>query len=143
MLNVFAGGWPRAGAAPRLGREVACWRSVDLATSCHRLPRAKRGVGMQAISIGWWRFAFTIVGGLCAGLTTLSAANAQSLDPQQPAALAPGVNKGNVDSFKGAHYYYFWAGPGHFDVNMAFREMGLFGAPHRQSLSFDFYDDDA
>ena len=69
--------------------------------------------------------------------------DAQSLNPQKPAALAAGVNKGNVDNMQGSHYYYFWAGPGHFDVSMAFKELGLFGNPHRQSLSFDFYDDDA
>ena len=65
----------------------------------------------------------------------------QSLDPHKPAPLAGGINKGNVDNFKGAHYYYFWAEPGHIDVKMAFKEMGMFGAPLRQALNFDFYDE--
>jgi hypothetical protein len=70
-----------------------------------------------------------------------SVSHAQSLDPQQPAALGAGVNKGNVDSMSGDHYYYFWAGPGHIDVKMGFKEMGIFGAPLRQALNFDFFDE--
>jgi len=70
-----------------------------------------------------------------------SASQAQSLDPQKPAALAAGINKGNVDSVSGAHYWYFWAGPGHVDIKMAFKEMGIFGAPLRQALNFDFYNE--
>ena len=64
---------------------------------------------------------------------------AQSLDPHNPAPLGPGVNKGNVDSMAGAHYYYFWAGSGRIYLKMAFKEMGIFGAPLRQALTFDFY----
>lgn len=87
-----------------------------------------------------------ITAGRCAFLLTIvlalePASFAQSLDPKQPAALAAGVNKGNVDNFTGAHYYYFWAGPGHFDIKLAFKDLGIFGAPLRQPLSFDFYDD--
>jgi outer membrane protein OmpA-like peptidoglycan-associated protein len=96
---------------------------------------------MHRISVRPWRFGLTVLGSLCAGLASLTAGHAQSLDPKNPAPLAPGVNKGNVDSFTGAHYFYFEVKPGHFDAKMAFREMGLFGAPHRQSLSFDFYND--
>ena len=70
-----------------------------------------------------------------------SVSHAQSLDPQQPAALGAGVNKGNVDSLSGDHYYYFWAGPGHIDVKIAFKEMGIYGAPLRQALNFDFFDE--
>lgn len=70
-----------------------------------------------------------------------SVSYAQSLDPQKPAALGAGINKGNVDSMSGDHYYYFWAGPGHIDVKMAFKEMGIFGAPLRQALNFDFFDE--
>jgi hypothetical protein len=69
------------------------------------------------------------------------AAQAQSLDPRKPAPLGRGVNKGNIDALEGTHYYYFFAGPGHIDVDMAFKESGVFGAPLRQSLSFDFYDE--
>ena len=66
---------------------------------------------------------------------------AQSTDPKHPSPLAPGVNKGNIDNMTGGggHFYYFWAGPGHIAVKMAFKEMGLLGNPYRQSMSFDFF----
>jgi len=80
-----------------------------------------------------------MVAALSAGL----AAQAQSLDPMKSAPLGPGVNKGNVDNVQGSHYFYFYAGPGHIEVNLAFKELGVFGNPFRQTLSFDFYDDDA
>jgi hypothetical protein len=96
-------------------------------------PRDTRGVA------GGRRVALAIL----LGLATSSAGEAQSLDPKQPAPLAAGVNKGNVDNITGSHYYFFFAGPGHFDVNMAFKDLGLFGNPYRQALSFDFYDDNA
>jgi hypothetical protein len=70
-----------------------------------------------------------------------SVSHAQTLDPQKPAALGAGVNKGNVDSMSGDHYYYFWAGPGHIDVKVAFKEIGIYGAPVRQALTFDFFDE--
>jgi outer membrane protein OmpA-like peptidoglycan-associated protein len=66
----------------------------------------------------------------------------QPFDPQKPAALGSGVNKGNVDNVTGAHYYYFWAGPGHIDMKMAFKEMGVLGNPFQQALTFDFYGED-
>src|SRR5271165_284518 len=69
------------------------------------------------------------------------ASYAQSLDPHKPAPLGPGVNKGNVDGGTGSHYYYFLAGPGHVNVKMAFLEMGLFGSPQKEVLSFDFYNE--
>lgn len=66
---------------------------------------------------------------------------AQSHDPKNPTALGPGVNKGNVDNKQnGPNYYYFYAGPGHVDLHYAFREIGVFGNPFRQSLSFDLFD---
>ncbi len=65
----------------------------------------------------------------------------QSTDPKNPTPLAPGVNKGNVDNMtpNGGHFYYFTAGPGHIDIKLAFKEMGLIGNPYRQSMSFDFF----
>ena len=68
-------------------------------------------------------------------------AGSLALDAQRPVALGPGVNKGNVDNGSGPHYYYFWAGPGHVDIKMAFKEMGVLGAPFRQGLTFDLYDE--
>jgi outer membrane protein OmpA-like peptidoglycan-associated protein len=67
---------------------------------------------------------------------------AQSHDPKHPAPLSPGVNKGNVDNKKnGPNYYYFFAGPGTVNLHYAFKEMGVFGNPLRQALSFDLYDE--
>jgi outer membrane protein OmpA-like peptidoglycan-associated protein len=66
---------------------------------------------------------------------------AQSNDPNRPTPLGPGVNKGNIDNQKGPQYYYFLAGPGHVDVRYAFHEMGVFGNPFKQVLSFDILDE--
>jgi outer membrane protein OmpA-like peptidoglycan-associated protein len=61
---------------------------------------------------------------------------------ERPAVpLAAGVNKGNVDNTGGPRYLYFIAGPGHVDVKMAFKEMGVMGAPLRQTLNFDMFDE--
>jgi len=66
---------------------------------------------------------------------------AQSHDPKNPMALGPGVNKGNVDNKQnGPNYYYFYVGPGRVDLHYAFKEMGVFGNPFRQALSFDLFD---
>jgi hypothetical protein len=77
-----------------------------------------------------------------ATLCLLSAAAAQSPDPDHPAPLGPGVNRGNVDNSGRGHTFYFFVGPGHLDVDMAFAEMGVFGNPLRQTMNFDFYTDD-
>ncbi len=76
---------------------------------------------------------------LCIASARLS--HPQSHDPKHPTPLAPGVNKGNVDSITGPHYYYFYGEPGRIDFRMAFHEMGLFGNPLRQTLSFDLSDE--
>ena len=69
--------------------------------------------------------------------------NAQSHDLKNPTPLAPGINKGKIDNKQnGPNYYYFYAGPGHVDFHYAFKEMGVFGNPMRQSLSFDLYVED-
>jgi outer membrane protein OmpA-like peptidoglycan-associated protein len=68
--------------------------------------------------------------------------SAQSHDPKNPTPLGPGVNRGNVDNKEnGPNYYYFYAGPGHVDLHYAFKEMGVFGNPMKQALSFDLYDE--
>jgi hypothetical protein len=72
----------------------------------------------------------------------LSGAWAQSTDPNRPAPLGPGINRGNVDNSGRGHTFFFFAGPGHFDVEMAFEEMGVFGSPLRQAMNFDLYTDD-
>jgi outer membrane protein OmpA-like peptidoglycan-associated protein len=71
-------------------------------------------------------------------LLTTSIVWAQSHDAAHPTPLAPGLNKGNVDSIVGPNYYYFFAGPGHWEVHLTFHEMGLLGNPYRQLCNFDF-----
>jgi hypothetical protein len=60
---------------------------------------------------------------------------------QEPLPLAARVNKANIESSEGTRHYFFWAGPGHVRIGLAFKEMGVFGAPLRQVLSFDFLDE--
>jgi membrane-associated protease RseP (regulator of RpoE activity) len=83
----------------------------------------------------------TVGAGVVIWLFVASICHGQSLDPQKPSPLSAGTNKGNIDNFSGGHYYYFWAERGHIDIRMAFKEMGIFGAPLRQALSFDFFDE--
>jgi len=68
-------------------------------------------------------------------------AYSQSHDPKHPTPLAPGINKGNVDTTDGPRYYYFYGEPGRIDFRMAFHEMGLFGNPLRQTLTFTLSDE--
>ena len=61
---------------------------------------------------------------------------------QQPLPLGPGINGGVADSNVATHYYYyFWAGPGHVDVSMGFKSMGVFGNPLRETMTFDFFNE--
>jgi outer membrane protein OmpA-like peptidoglycan-associated protein len=66
------------------------------------------------------------------------AAMGQSHDANHPTPLAPGVNKGNVDSIVGPDYWYFHVLPGHIEIHIVFHEMGFLGQPHRQKANFDF-----
>jgi hypothetical protein len=75
-------------------------------------------------------------------LLTGASAFAQSHDIANPTPLGPGVNKGNIDNFGGPHYFYFFAGPGHVDMEMAFKDAGIFGNPLRQVLNFDLVHED-
>jgi len=66
----------------------------------------------------------------------------QSHDVRSPTPLGPAVNRGNVDNKTGPNYYSFYAGPGHVDLKFGFKELGVFGNPLRQNLSFDLYTED-
>ncbi|WP_128971518.1 hypothetical protein [Bradyrhizobium tropiciagri] len=72
----------------------------------------------------------------------IGAASAQSTDPHRPTALGLGVNRANITNDVRGHYYTFMAGPGHVDVELAFKEMGVFGRPLPQHLNFDFWNAD-
>jgi hypothetical protein len=66
---------------------------------------------------------------------------AQSLDPDKPAAMTAGPNRGTVDNFVGANYFYFWAGPGDVKVRAWFKSMTLFGSGMRTSLTVELSDE--
>ena len=79
---------------------------------------------------------------LAMGLAWISPAHAQSKDSNHPAPLLAGVNAGNVNNFEGAHYYYFYAGPGKFKIRMTFKATeGLYGNPLKQYLDIDLWGD--
>lgn len=73
------------------------------------------------------------IGGLAAP------ASAQSTDLHHPTVLGAGVDRANITNDISGHYYSFMAGPGHVDVELAFKEMGVFGRPLPQHLNFDFW----
>jgi hypothetical protein len=68
-------------------------------------------------------------------LTAPSAA--QSLDPDKPAPMKAGPNRGTVDNFVGPNYFYFWAGPGEVKVRASFKSMTLYGAGMRTNLTVE------
>jgi hypothetical protein len=74
-------------------------------------------------------------------ITFVKPVTAQSLNPNQPAALHSGINSSVADSFVGPHFYYFIAGPGKVDVNIKFRSMGLLGNPNTATIGIDLYDE--
>jgi hypothetical protein len=66
---------------------------------------------------------------------------AQSLDPEKPAPMKAGPNRGTVDNFVGPNYFYFWAGPGDVKVHATFKSMTLFGNGMRTSLTVELSDE--
>jgi hypothetical protein len=76
---------------------------------------------------------------LVGGVTTATQAQSDNAPKPVPVPLAPGINKGNVDNISGARYFSFWAGPGPVKVDLAFKDMGIFGNPLRQVMHFTFY----
>lgn len=65
---------------------------------------------------------------------------AQSLKPEAPAPLQPGVNKSTVDNFVGPHYWYFTGGPGQTRVHAQFTSGGLMGNPYKVDMTFSLFD---
>jgi hypothetical protein len=78
---------------------------------------------------------------LLAFTTYIGAATAQSLDPNKPAPLQPGLNSSVADSFVGSHFYYFIAGPGNIKITVNFSSMGLFGNSTKTTIGVDVYDE--
>ena len=77
---------------------------------------------------------------LAFALFTVSSVSAQSLQPNSPAPLQAGINASQTDNFTGAHYWYFYAGPGPVTVHCEFMGGGLLGAAMKAPLTFTFTD---
>lgn len=62
-------------------------------------------------------------------------ASAQSLKPEAPYPLQPGINKGTADSLVGTHYWYFYAMPGNSRLVVKFRTpTTLYGTEPRNNV---------
>jgi hypothetical protein len=81
-----------------------------------------------------------LLAALCGNFFALSSA-AQSLDPDRPAPLKAGTNRGTVDNFVGANYFYFWAGPGDCKIRVSYKSMTLFGSGMKSSLTVALSDE--
>jgi hypothetical protein len=78
---------------------------------------------------------------LFAFLTIVSSAAAQSLKPENPYAMAAGINKGTSDSLVGSHYWYFYATPGSNRLTVRLKTpTTLYGAQPRTVVTVTLYD---
>lgn len=57
---------------------------------------------------------------VAAGLLCCVSAAAQSLQMHSPAPLRAGTNHATVESSAGAHYWFFYAEPGHFQIRFSY-----------------------
>jgi hypothetical protein len=73
--------------------------------------------------------------------TCIGIAPAQSLDPNKPAPLQPGLNSSVADSFIGSHFYYFVAKPGDIKITVNFSSMGLLGNSTKATIGVYLYDE--
>ena len=71
---------------------------------------------------------------------SMSSAWAQSLKPQDPSPLQPGINQGTVDNFV-CQYWYFMAQPGHTHLHAQFKPMGLLGASYKSAITITLSDE--
>jgi len=76
-----------------------------------------------------------------ATVLSVTSARAQSLKPEAPAPIQPGVNKGTIDNFIGTHYWYFTGGPGQTRVHAQFKSGGLMGNPYKVDVTFSLFDE--
>jgi hypothetical protein len=82
-----------------------------------------------------------LVATLLWGAVCLPRADAQSLDPNKPAPLQAGINKGTADNMIGPQYWFFTAGPGNVKVIARFKSMGLLGNPTQATITIVLTDD--
>lgn len=80
---------------------------------------------------------------VCSLAIILSATSvwAQSLKPETPTPLQPGINEGTVDNFVGAQYWYFTGGPGHTRLHAQFKPMGLLGNAYQSQITVTLSDE--
>jgi hypothetical protein len=65
----------------------------------------------------------------------------QSLKPESPAPLQPGLNKSTADNMVGTQYWWFTGGPGKTHVHVTFTPMGLFGNAHHGDITVTLFDE--
>jgi len=75
-----------------------------------------------------------------ASLLGCAGADAQSLKPEAPTPLRPGINRGLVDALVGPQYWTFMAQPGANKVHVTFSAMGIYGSAPRTSVTFTMSD---
>ncbi|WP_180541904.1 hypothetical protein, partial [Nevskia soli] len=64
---------------------------------------------------------------------------AQSLDPNNPTPLKPGVNSGHVDTQTSVHYWSLTGEKGIVKVSVSFRSVSILGANIRTPLGIEMY----
>jgi hypothetical protein len=68
--------------------------------------------------------------------------SAQSLKPENPDPLKPGINKGTSDSLVGIHYWYFYATPGNNRLTVRLRQStALYGTQLRTVVTVTLSDE--
>jgi hypothetical protein len=82
------------------------------------------------------RYSFAVM----LAVLSVATASAQSLSPNAPAPLKPGINDSQTDNFTGTHYWYFYANPGRVTVHCLFKGGGLLGSSMNSSLTFTLSD---
>ena len=65
----------------------------------------------------------------------------QSLKPESPAPLQPGLNKGTADNMVGTQYWWFTGGPGKTHVHATFTPMGLMGNAQHGDITVTLFDE--
>lgn len=73
-------------------------------------------------------------------MVSATSALAQSLRPQDPAPMQPGINQSTADNTVGTQYWYFNGEPGQIHVHAQFRSMGILGNPSQSKLTITLSD---
>lgn len=87
------------------------------------------------------RGACLLASALLLGSLCVPRLGAQSLDPNKPAPLQAGINKGTVDNMVGPQYWFFTANPGQVKIVARFKSMGLLGNATQATITVVLMDD--